>query len=76
MHTETLWKKYPLNFLIKKEVISFKRVKFLHQHLYSSNGKPYLHNVFLNVGGESREKPVKEQDNNVLEVICLLYIKS
>lgn len=56
MHTETHWKKYPLNLLIQKEMISlFKRVMFLPQYLYSLNGKLYPHNVFLNFGRESRK---------------------
>lgn len=74
-HTETYWKKYLLNLLIQKEVSSFLRVKFLHQHLYSCNRKPYPHNVSLIVGGESMENP-KDEENSILEVICLLYIKS
>lgn len=75
MHIETCWKEYPLNLLIKKEIIYLKRAKYLHQHLHLCNRKLYLHNALLNVGGESRENPIKEGDNSILEVTYLLDIK-
>lgn len=77
MHSETCWKKYPLNFLIKKKRwFLLSKSNFCVNIFSHAMGSHILIMCSWMLVEKAGETLLKEEDNSILEVICLLYIKS